>query len=119
MLVRVGSAQEAEDLTQKVFVKALRGIKEYRFQGKPFAAWLFRIAHNVVIDRHRQHKTGPELPLDDVEPISSSEDVAKEALRAIDLAQVMRAMEQLTELQRRWCSAVLSPSCRWRRRPSP
>lgn len=50
---RVGSAAIAEDLTAQVFLKAWSNIGSYRYTKRPFAAWLYRIAHNVTIDHIR------------------------------------------------------------------
>ena len=101
MLVRVSSSAEAEDLAQEVFLKAMKAITGYQFRGSPFAAWLFRIAHNVLVDRHRQHR-GPNdgVSLDDAEPVSSGEDVAQEALKNVSFEQVQIALRRLTDLQR-------------------
>ncbi len=49
--------EEAADLTQQVFVQALDALPEYREQGLPFAAWLFRIARNIAVDARRRRKT--------------------------------------------------------------
>ena len=49
---RVGGTGDAEDLTAKVFFKALRNIGGYRHMGLPFSAWLYRIAHNLVANYH-------------------------------------------------------------------
>ena len=45
------------DLTETIFVKAWEALPRFRPQGATFRAWLYRIAHNAVIDRHRTHKT--------------------------------------------------------------
>lgn len=45
-----------EDLTQQVFMKAWEAISKYEWRGKPFAAWLFRIAHNNTVDYYRSIK---------------------------------------------------------------
>jgi RNA polymerase sigma-70 factor, ECF subfamily len=53
---RVNDAAEAEDLTEMVFLKAWEALGGYRLRDVPFGAWLYRIARNVVVDRHRTHK---------------------------------------------------------------
>ncbi len=53
-------SDEAEDIYQDVWFRAIRGLDRYR--DRHFLSWLFRIAHNLVIDRSRRHK--PAVPLD-------------------------------------------------------
>ncbi|HBY96857.1 MAG TPA: RNA polymerase subunit sigma-24 [Chloroflexi bacterium] len=53
MAYRVGSQQDAEDLTAQVFTEALDRLDGYRGQGT-FAAWLFAIARHKVVDHYRQ-----------------------------------------------------------------
>lgn len=53
---RVGESREAEDLTQTVFVKAWQALRDYQISGAPFQAWLYRIAHNAVIDHYRTRR---------------------------------------------------------------
>lgn len=62
---RVGSVPDAEDLTARVFYRALAHIGAYRQRGAPFAAWLYRIAHNLVANWHRDRSRRPEILLDD------------------------------------------------------
>jgi len=50
---RVFDATIAEDLASSVFLAAVKGIGSYRYQGQPFLAWLYRIAHNTVSSHHR------------------------------------------------------------------
>ncbi|HEY1420012.1 MAG TPA: RNA polymerase sigma factor [Candidatus Dormibacteraeota bacterium] len=52
---RVRDQGIAEDVTSEVFMKALVAMPRYRYDGRPFAAWLYRIASNVIIDRSRVH----------------------------------------------------------------
>ena len=47
--LRVGQIEQAEDLTQEVFLKALNSISSYQYKGALFGSWLFRIAHNLII----------------------------------------------------------------------
>jgi RNA polymerase sigma-70 factor, ECF subfamily len=51
---RVSNSQDAEDLTGIVFMKAWEALPKFRLNGFPFSSWLYRIAHNVVIDFHRK-----------------------------------------------------------------
>jgi RNA polymerase sigma-70 factor (ECF subfamily) len=53
---RVGDVAEAEDLTEVVFLKAWEALDSYEVREVPFAAWLYRIAHNAIVDRHRKHR---------------------------------------------------------------
>ncbi len=62
---RVGNANEAEDLTERVFLRALRHIENYTHRGLPFSAWLYRIAHNLVANWHRDNSRRKDVPLDD------------------------------------------------------
>ena len=63
---RTGSAKDAEDLTGKVFFKAMSNIKNYKHMGLPFSAWLYRIAHNLVANYHRDRSRKTEVSLDHV-----------------------------------------------------
>lgn len=63
---RTGSAKDAEDLTGRVFFKAMSHIKGYKHMGLPFSAWLYRIAHNLVANYHRDRSRKKEISLDSV-----------------------------------------------------
>lgn len=62
---RTGSVYDAEDLTGRVFFRAMRHIRAYNQRGLPFTAWLYRIAHNLVANWHRDNSRRKEIPLDD------------------------------------------------------
>lgn len=51
---RVRDRYEAQDLTSEVFHQALANLNRYNWRGVPFAAWLFRIASNAIVDRSRR-----------------------------------------------------------------
>lgn len=63
---RVGGTGDAEDLTAKVFFKALRNIGGYRHMGLPFSAWLYRIAHNLVANYHRDRFKIQEISIENL-----------------------------------------------------
>jgi RNA polymerase sigma-70 factor, ECF subfamily len=62
---RTGNPHEAEDLTSRVFHRALHHISHYDNRGVPFSAWLYRISHNLVANWHRDNSRRKEVPLED------------------------------------------------------
>ena len=80
---RVRDRHEAEDLTSEVFHHALAGLPRFQWRGVPFAAWLFRIAANAIIDRTKRTAKEREVPL------------------SLDLAAEVRPQEIEDELERR------------------
>ena len=67
---RVRHRAETEDVTADVFRRALQSLPRYKWTGAPFAAWLFRIASNLIADRakkaaregeHASGDSGPSL----------------------------------------------------------
>ena len=65
---RVRDDDVAEDLTAQVFLKALEGLPSYRPSGKPFLAWLYRIAYARIVDHWRRQERRAEVPLEDTLP---------------------------------------------------
>jgi len=63
---RTGNLHDAEDLTARVFQRAMNHIQNYTDRGVPFSAWLYRIAHNLVANWHRDRSRKQEIPLDDL-----------------------------------------------------
>jgi len=61
---RTGNVQEAEDLTAKVFQRAFRHVHRFEDKGVPFSAWLYRIAHNLVANWHRDRSRRTMVPLE-------------------------------------------------------
>jgi RNA polymerase sigma-70 factor (ECF subfamily) len=62
---RTGNHHDAEDLTERVFQRAMRHVDRYEDKGVPFSAWLYRIAHNLVANWHRDRSRKPLVPLDE------------------------------------------------------
>ena len=96
---RIGDRNEAGDIAGEVFLKALGSLKSYKERGVPMQAWLFRIAHNLVIDYYRKMQKRKTVPIDDVE-IEGGINPVSVAERNIDLERVIKAMERLTNEQR-------------------
>src|ERR671932_722871 len=93
---RTGDTREAEDLTARVFYRALAHIPEYNQRGAPFVAWLYRIAHNLVANWHRDKTRHPEVPLDALLPSRASEGAPHvTAERAEDERVLLEAIRRL------------------------
>jgi RNA polymerase sigma-70 factor (ECF subfamily) len=97
--LRIGNKEEAEDIAGEVFLKALKSLKSYKERGVPMQAWLFRIAHNLVVDYYRRMQKHRTIPIENVQ-IESGVNPAVKAEENAELAQVQKAMEQLTQEQK-------------------
>ncbi len=97
--LHIGNRTEAEDIAGEVFLKALESLKSYQERNIPMQAWLFRIAHNLVVDHWRKAAKRQTVPIDTVQLVAD-DDPAAAAERNIELERVTRAMEQLTPEQR-------------------
>jgi RNA polymerase sigma-70 factor (ECF subfamily) len=62
---RTSNPHDAEDLTARVFYRAMAHIETYTDRGVPFQAWLYRIAHNLVANWHRDRGRRKIIPLDE------------------------------------------------------
>lgn len=93
---RTGNEEDARDLTAHTFYKALTNIGRYKDRGAPFAAWLYRIAHNVVANWHRDSSRWTELPLEGLTLHDHPENVPHHAAERWDreqtLAQAIRRL---------------------------
>ena len=99
IFVRIGDRAEAEDLAGEAFLKALQSLDAYKKRGIPMRAWLFKIAHNLVVDYLRRAAKRKTVPIDTVQV------VAKENPQAVvetkmELERVTKALDQLTQAQR-------------------
>lgn len=87
---RTGSQADAEDLTSRVFHRALSHLPRYRNMGVPFSAWLYRIAHNLVANWHRDNSRRQEFSIDDSEPhLPHNEMPETELMRSQEVARLM------------------------------
>jgi RNA polymerase sigma-70 factor (ECF subfamily) len=98
---QLGDHHDAEDATERTFLAALRGIGSYRERGSTFRAWLFRIAHNTVVNAHRTRSRRRTEPLpEDPTWAALDADPAYLVTRADELHAVVRAVVSLPEDRR-------------------
>ena len=96
---RVGNRAETEDLTAEVFHQALANLKRFEWRGIPFAAWLFRIAANLISDRW--HRAGREQLADDPKQVESAAASPAELEDVECRATIFRLVDTLPVEQRR------------------
>ena len=95
---RTGNRQDAEDLTAKVFERAMTHISTYVDRGLPFQAWLYRIAHNLVANWHRDQGRRKIIALDDFVAHSlQSEAPDRRTEEQEEQKQLMEAVRRLPE----------------------
>lgn len=98
---RVGNAQDTEDLTARTFYRALDKLHTYEDRGLPFSAWLFRIAHNLVANWHRDRGRRRFLSLDKLWSHSKEGDTPEEQVeREENHAALWDAIDRLPEDRR-------------------
>jgi len=98
--LKVGNQAEAEDLTQEVFVKALEAIGSYKWRNSPFASWLFRIAHNRVVDYFRKQGKVEKVVLEDDITLVSESNPALTAERQLEIEELINKVKKLPPAQR-------------------
>lgn len=98
--VRIGNQNDAEELAGDVFVRATEHIGSFQWRGVPVQAWLYRIAHNLVVDHLRRNSRRKTAPLDEALHIADSHNPEGEVMHALDREELLEALGQLTEAQR-------------------
>jgi RNA polymerase sigma-70 factor (ECF subfamily) len=98
--LKIRDRTEVEDMTQKVFMRAYESIGSYKLQGFPFSTWLFRIAHNQIVDHIRRETKRPTTPLDENLPVASNSNPEEEVALKMEMEKVVEAARQLTKSQR-------------------
>ncbi|MFC1911026.1 RNA polymerase sigma factor, partial [Chloroflexota bacterium] len=91
---RVNSTEDAEDITQQVFIRAWQAIGRFKKTSSPFAAWLMTISHNLIVDYYRSRKDEKSLDSEQL-VIESPENPEKMAEMAINQQQIRKVIARL------------------------
>jgi RNA polymerase sigma-70 factor, ECF subfamily len=95
---RLGNSHLAEDLTGAVFVRMLEAIQTNRSWNVSFSGWLYRIAHNLVVDHFRRNNQGQLVSLDE-HLLAGDQDPVRMIEQRLEGDRLRRAIAQLTEEQ--------------------
>ena len=121
ILFKTGDKAATEDLSHQVFLNAWQNIEDYQSRGFPFSSWLYRIAHNAIVDYFRTEKKNLSLEIIKEIPVSvnlenkidqvSELNLIKEALKELPSEQqtilIMKFVEDFTNKE---IAAVLGKS---------
>lgn len=94
----------AEDVTEQVFLRALRSLQSFRERGEgtdsTFRVWLFTIARNVISNLRRTHRRHPEAPLEAALDLPAADDTAASAETRIEVQRAWDAVMELPDDRR-------------------
>lgn len=99
---RLGDQTQAEDIASEVFVRMVECIKSYKQRGRPLLAWLYTIAHNLVVDGFHSRSKENASWLEEASLKSDHEQPIHVAERHQELDCLEKAMLHLTEDQRQF-----------------
>jgi RNA polymerase sigma-70 factor (ECF subfamily) len=95
-LLHVADASAAEDITEEVFVNMVEALPRYVYRGVPFSAWLYRLAHDRVIDFYRRDGRRPTEDLTD--ELVDGAPAPEEAVAHLgEIGRLRQAMAQLSD----------------------
>ena len=94
---RTGNQADAEDLTAKTFYRAMQHIRHYEERGLPFSAWLYRIAHNLVANWHRDRSKRQMVSLDELYSLTLGEGPEHAVERQERTSTLLRVIHSLPQ----------------------
>ncbi len=96
---RTGDRDLAEDMAGDVFVRAVESFSSYQERGLPIQAWLFRIAHNLVIDHYRRSSRRQTVAIDDAMELAGDADPTAEVELRLSMERVGEMLVRLNPAQ--------------------
>jgi RNA polymerase sigma-70 factor, ECF subfamily len=98
---RVYDPDLADDLTGEVFLRMIKSLPRYQDRALPFRAWLYRIAHNLVIDYHRKQDRRVTMPLEKMDNrLVEIKSLEERTEQTVTFEQVQQALAQLAPHER-------------------
>ena len=98
---KVGNFTEAQDLTGQTFLKAFENLQSYELRDVAFSSWLYRIAHNLVVDYFRRESKRENVPIEEQPPaVSTRGNPVETVIADMESERLYGAMQKLTHNQR-------------------
>ncbi len=98
---RTGNVEDAEDITESVFLHAFLNLDRYKYMGLPFSAWLMRIAHNLIANWYRDRSKKTTVSLEHAEHVTDTGRSPQEhAEMREDQEMILRMLDTLSEERR-------------------
>jgi RNA polymerase sigma-70 factor (ECF subfamily) len=95
--VRTSHKETAEDLTSQTFLQAFAALPRYEPRGLPLGAWLFKIAHNLLVNSYRK----PEpYGLDQALELAGGEDILEHTDTKLSIEKIKKFIEELPDRDR-------------------
>lgn len=94
--LRISSPQDAEDLTDDIFLRAWNNVHKYDERGIPFAAYLFQIARNALIDHYRKNRV-TITSIEDLNVTAMDPEPEDAVSHRLEFQELQRRMEFLPE----------------------
>jgi len=98
--LKISDKDEAEDLTQQVFIKAWEALPDFRFKKNPFSSWLYSIARNLITDFYRKKKPIFSLDAEIKIDVPDAADLNEQLMIKEKTQKVFRAIQQLPDEQK-------------------
>jgi RNA polymerase sigma-70 factor (ECF subfamily) len=99
IFVRIGDQSEAENLAGDVFLKALKSFDSFHGNGEQIRSWLFKIAHNLMVDYVRKASKQKFILFNDIE-IPDKSSIEETVEKKFEVEKLSKALKQLTPAQR-------------------
>lgn len=98
---KTGKTEEAEDISEEVFLRMLESIQSFKWKGATFSSWLFRIAHNLTVDYFRKNHRYKTVPIEEIGkiPTPAAVDIESQMDFKRKFQEVCLATKRLTKLQ--------------------
>lgn len=100
IFVRIGDQNEAENLGGDVFLRALQSLDSYRGQQEQMRAWLFKIAHNLVVDHLRKMSKRKDISIDGIQIPDDKLSIEEVVETKLQIEELSKALKRLTPAQR-------------------